>query len=177
MRIFLSLFLVSFIWSCGKNIDKGELFLPDGFSSTVFVDSLSQNIRHITVNENGDLYAKYKSLNNDNSLAAIRDNNNDGKADTILNFGKFKIKSNESNFEWAGLLETGARIRNGYLYYSSELVVYRVKLDDNLVPASEPEVIVIDDHDHEVTSILQNQLLLTEKGGYMYHSVHLQMHV
>ena len=165
MRIFLSLFLVSFIWSCGKNIDKGELFLPDGFSSTVFVDSLSQNIRHITVNENGDLYAKYKSLNNDNSLAAIRDNNNDGKADTILNFGKFKIKSNESNFEWAGLLETGARVRNGYLYYSSELVVYRVKLDDNLVPASEPEVIVIDDHDHGSHEHIAKPITFDGKGG------------
>ena len=126
MRFYLSFFFVSFLCCCEENIVQGDLFLPYGFSSTVFVVSLSQNIRHITVNENGDLYAKYKSLKDDNSLAAIRDINNDGKADKIFNFGKFKIKSNESDFEWAGLLETGARVRNGYLYYSSELVVYRV---------------------------------------------------
>ena len=85
MRALLFITFIIFSISCEKKqIDTGELFLPDGFSSKVFVDSLSQNIRHITVNSNGDLYAKYKSLYDNNSLAAIRDNDNDGIADSIF---------------------------------------------------------------------------------------------
>ena len=104
MRALLYITFIIFSISCEKQIDAGELFLPDGFSSKVFVDSLSQNIRHITVNTNGDLYAKYKSLHNNNSLAAIRDNDNDGIADSISHFGKFKIESKKNNFKWASLL-------------------------------------------------------------------------
>ena len=62
-------------------------------------------------------------------------------------------------------METGARIRNGYLYYSSELVVYRVKLDENLVPKSKPEVIVIDDHDHGSHEHIAKPIAFDGKGG------------
>ena len=165
MKYLIHFFLALILLNCEKKIDTGELFLPNGFSSSVFVDSLAQNIRHLSVNSNGDLYAKYKSIYNDNSLIAIRDNNNDGIADTISSFGKFRINSKKSNFEWAGLLETGARIRNGYLYYSSELVVYRVKLDENLVPTSKPEVIVIDDHDHGAHEHIAKPITFDGKGG------------
>ncbi len=165
MRLFLALSLIIFSCSCEKKIDSGELFLPNGFSSTVFVDSLKQNIRHIAVNSNGDLYAKYRSLLNNKSLVAIRDFNDDGIADTISNFGEYNLATNSKDYEWAGSLETGARIRNGYLYYSSELVVYRVKLDENLVPSSKPEIIVVDDHEHGSHEHIAKPITFDGKGG------------
>ena len=117
--------------------DNGGLFLPDGFGALVVADSIGP-ARHLAVNDNGDIYVKLKIPDGRLGNVALRDNNNDGRADIIQRFGEYP---NDGPFA------TEMRIHNGYLYFSSELVVYRQKLSSSqLIPEGKPEVIVIDRH-------------------------------
>lgn len=119
--------------------DNGGLFLPDGFGAIVVVDSLKGRARHIAVNDNGDIYVKARFPDEGGNIA-LRDTSGDGKADIIRPFGDYKAD---------GTYGTAMRIYNGYLYYSSQLVVYRSKLTPGkLIPDSEIEVILTDDHTH-----------------------------
>ena len=118
---------------------NGGLFLPDGFEAVVVVDSLKGRARHIAVNDNGDIYVKARFPREGGNIA-LRDTTGDGKADIIQPFGDYKAD---------GTYGTAMRIYNGYLYYSSQLVVYRSKLQPGrLVPDSDIEVILTDDHAH-----------------------------
>lgn len=117
--------------------DDGGLFLPDGFRALVVADSTGPT-RHIAVNDNGDIYAKLRIPNGDAGNVAIRDSNGDGRADIIKRFG---------NYPNDGTFATEMRIHNGYLYYSSEQVVYRQELSsDELIPSGQPEIIMMDHH-------------------------------
>jgi glucose/arabinose dehydrogenase/cytochrome c553 len=120
--------------------DNGGLFLPGGFEALVVADSTGR-ARHIAVNDNGDIYVKLRSSpEGEPGNVALRDTNGDGKADVIERFGIYKNGGN---------LAVGMRIHNGYLYYSSTGVVYRQKLTPGkLVPDSDIEVMVTDDHAH-----------------------------
>jgi glucose/arabinose dehydrogenase/cytochrome c553 len=69
---------------------------------------------------------------------ALRDEDGDGKADIIQPFGKYVND---------GIFATGMRIYNGYLYYSTEKVVYRQKIDNDLVPTSKQEIVLMDESD------------------------------
>jgi len=92
----------------------------------------------MAVAENGDVYVKLKVITTQPGSVALRDTNNDGHADIIQPFGGY---SNDGSFA------TEMRIHNGYLYFSTELVVYRQKLTPpSLVPTEQPEVILTDDH-------------------------------
>ena len=118
---------------------NGGLFLPDGFEAVVVVDSLKGRARHIAVNDNGDIYVKARFPKEGGNIA-LRDTTGDGRADIIQPFGDYKAD---------GTYGTAMRIYKGYLYYSSQLVVYRSKLKPGqLVPDSEIEVILTDDHAH-----------------------------
>ena len=113
------------------------------------------------VKNNGDLYVKFRRQSDAGVLAAIRDINKDGKADSIVKFGKYHTPQR-------GSYSTSARIYNGYLYYSSQLTIYRVKLDHNhLVPKSSPEIIVIDDHEHGSHEHIGKPLAFDDEG-YIY---------
>ena len=117
--------------------DNGGIFLPDGFGALVVADSVGPT-RHLAVNSNGDIYVKLRLVDGDSGNVALRDTNADGKADILQRFGDY---ANDGTFA------TEMRIHNGYLYFSSELVVYRQKLvPDKLIPDSELEVIVVDHH-------------------------------
>lgn len=119
--------------------DNGGLFLPEGFEAIVVVDSLKGRARHIAVNDNGDIYVKARFPKEGGNIA-LRDTTGDGKADIIQQFGDYKAD---------GTYGTAMRIYKGYLYYSSQLVVYRSKLKPGqLVPDSEIETILTDDHAH-----------------------------
>ena len=85
--------LVLFItlFGCQKKSNKGELFLPEGFVSTVYVDSIAETVRHMTVNDNGDLYVKFKRSSEAGVLAAIRDADKDGVVDSLVKFGSYHI--------------------------------------------------------------------------------------
>ena len=117
--------------------DNGGLILPDGFGALVVADSVGPT-RHIAVNNNGDIYAKLRIIEGDKGNVAMRDTTGDGKVDIQIRFG---------NYPNDGSFATEMRIHDGYLYFSTELVIYRQKLSaNNLLPIGNPEAIVIDHH-------------------------------
>ena len=117
--------------------DNGGLILPKGFGALVVADSVGP-ARHLAVNTNGDIYIKLRIDTGDKGNMALRDIDGDGKADIFKRFGDYP---NDGRFA------TEMKIHNDYLYYSSELVVYRQKLDPtNLIPKGKPEVIMVDEY-------------------------------
>jgi glucose/arabinose dehydrogenase len=109
--------------------DATVISLPKGFQATVFHPGLGP-ARHMAVRDNGDLYvARSFRLNApqfgmqaaNGAIVAMRDNNGDGVADVVEPFGPIDIT-------------TEVRIHDGWLYYSSDVSVWRIPLDDQLVP-------------------------------------------
>tara|TARA_B100000609_G_scaffold4855_1_gene3765 strand:- start:2752 stop:4161 length:1410 start_codon:yes stop_codon:yes gene_type:complete len=114
---------------------NGGLILPGGFGSLVVTEGVGPS-RHLAINNNGDIYVKLRTATGRNGNVALRDTNGDGKADIIERFGDYP---NDGKFG------TEMKINEGYLYFSSELVVYRQKLSENqLIPIGKPEIIVVD---------------------------------
>jgi len=154
----LFLFLLATIIGCKSPTTQPPLFLPQGFEATVFVDSIAETVRHMAVNKNGDLYAKFKRPSEAGVMAAIRDLNNDGVADSLVKFGEYHIPQR-------GSYSTAARIYKGFLYFSSQLTVYRIKLDEeNLVPTGTAEIIVHDDHAHGSHEHIGKPIAFDEEG-------------
>lgn len=132
------------LFQCSKNKenplppgdpDNGGLILPGGFEAVVVVDSIG-SARHLTVNDNGDIYIKMRFAHEEGENMALRDTNNDGKADIIKRFGVFDKDSHYG---------TAMRIYKGYLYFSTASKVIRQKLTPGeLIPESEPEVMLTD---------------------------------
>ncbi|WP_310587711.1 PQQ-dependent sugar dehydrogenase [Dyadobacter fanqingshengii] len=138
--------------------DNGGLATPEGFETLVVADSTGL-ARHIVVNENGDIYIKlrYFGKGQQGGTVALRDTNRDGKADIIKNFGNYPDQSSLAN---------GITIRNGYLYFSSSLFVYRSKLiPGQLLPDSTVEVILKDDHEHGTHWHITKPMAFDDKGN------------
>lgn len=140
--------------------ENGGLFLPDGFEATVVVDSLPGRARQLTINENGDLYVKARFVRKKGeSVIALRDTNGDGRADIMKTFG---------GLERERAYGTGIRVYNNYLYFTSELYVYRYKLKPGqLVPDSPLEVVLTDDHKHGLHEHIAKPITF-DKQGHMY---------
>jgi len=120
--------------------DNGGLFLPGDFESVVVVDSIG-SARHLAVNDNGDIYVKLRNVYPDGGNVALRDENNDGKADIIKRFSVYT-----DSFGYG----TAMRIHDGYLYYSSTGDVFRCKLrPGKLLPDTNAELILTDDFRHD----------------------------
>ncbi|MBS1669606.1 MAG: PQQ-dependent sugar dehydrogenase [Bacteroidetes bacterium] len=137
-----TIFIALFFIQCKEKFphgdpDNGGLFLPKGFEAEVVVDSLKGAARHLAVNSNGDIYVKTRIVKGHQGvIAALRDKDNDGKADRIEYFDDYPDNSSYG---------TGMRIYNGYLYFSSITTVYRQKLTDgDLVPDSKVETVLTD---------------------------------
>lgn len=108
-------------------INNAGINLPDGFGAIITADTLGRG-RHIAVNENGDLYVKLRKMKNGHGVLALRDSDGDGIMDLEKGF-----------MPYGG---SGIAIHNGYIYCSSDSVIYRYKLkQDELVPSSNPELI------------------------------------
>jgi glucose/arabinose dehydrogenase len=106
---------------------NGGITLPGGFSALVVADNVGRG-RHIVVNANGDIYVSLEQKNNNGGIAALRDNDSDGKADVIEYFG-----------DYTG---TGIGINKGHLYFGSDFEVLRYRLNENeLLPVLQPEFI------------------------------------
>ena len=137
----LSLSIILFFAQCKGKLpsgdpDNGGLFLPDNFEAVVVVDSLKGRARHLAVNTNGDIYVKLRFPDSLGGNAALRDNNNDGKADIIKTFDDYEDKNQYG---------TEMRIRDGYLYFSSVQNIFRQKLTPGkLVPESKMELLLTD---------------------------------
>ncbi len=131
------------LFDCSNNQQTPELFLPKGFTARVFVDSLVTGVRHISVSENGIVYAKLKRPSTQGSVVMLIDQNKDGKADSISIVG-------HHGEQQRGNYSTASHIYNGYLYFSSQLRVYRQKLDSvTQLPIEGIETVLIDDHPHQ----------------------------
>lgn len=108
--------------------NNGGLELPKGFQAVVVAENVGP-ARHITVRDNGDIYVALSEKQQEGGIAALRDTNDDGVADQTEYFG-----------EHTG---TGIDIREGYLYRSSDLEVFRYPLpNEGLAPTAQPETIV-----------------------------------
>jgi hypothetical protein len=113
-----------------------DIRVPDGFRATVFHPGLG-SARHLAVRGNGDVYVarpfqlEIKMFSQKavyGALVALRDTKADGVADVVRDFGPTDIT-------------TEVLIYKDYLYFSSDRVVYRLKLGDDLVPPGVPEPI------------------------------------
>ena len=140
--------------------DNGGLFLPGDFEAVVVADSLG-GARHLAVNDNGDIYVKLRASYPDGSNVAMRDENNDGKADIIKKFSTYIDPYGYG---------TAMRIYNGYLYYSSSGDVYRCKLrPGKLLPDTNSELILTDDFKHDVHGFNHTAKPITfDDKGNMY---------
>jgi glucose/arabinose dehydrogenase len=126
--------------------DNGGITLPAGFCATVFADSIG-HARDIAVGDNGNVYVNTWSGPYYNGpthpggfLVALRDTNNDGKADVIKRFGPEGGQNNGGG--------TGVALYKGALYAeegnttSKRIVRYAVSTDSMTPTAAKGDVIV-----------------------------------
>jgi glucose/arabinose dehydrogenase len=129
------------------NAENAGLKLPAGFKADVIADNLG-TARHIAVTPQGDIFVKinYNARRNKDAKGIVVLHDNGG--------GTATVKTSFGNF--AG---TGVYIKNGYLYASSDVDVFRYKLNDKneVIDPDKPERIVtglISRHEHEAKAIL-----------------------
>lgn len=116
-----------------------SLSLPNGFRATVFADTVGQ-ARHLTTRPNGDVYVNTwrspydttRRVPSGGFLVALRDTNQDGKADQIRRFG-----------DEGGSGGTGIAFYRDAIYAEAgpDIVRYRLPAGQ-LVPTAAPDTIV-----------------------------------
>lgn len=152
---------LQFFLGCSPSGQDGGLFLPEGFSSVVVIDSIAETVRHMDVTDDNILYAKLRNAHENASVIALKDTNEDGYSDITERFGG---KNQRAKWSYA----TAMRIYNGYIYYSSDLVVYRHKLKPGtLIPEGDAEIVMTDDHEHGKHEHIGKPIAFDNKG-YMY---------
>ncbi len=110
-----------------EGADTG-ITLPEGFSATVFADDIGP-VRHIAVRDDGTVYGMLYRQSGEGGIVALRDEDGDGKADVTRYFGAGE--------------GSGIGIHDGYLYFSSNIAVFRYKLaDGEMVPSAAPETVI-----------------------------------
>lgn len=122
--------------------DNAGLKLPAGFKVVTVANDVGAP-RHIAIRDNGDIYVALNARRNNGCIAALRDTNDDGKADVIKYFGNLGRG-------------TGMRIHNGYLYYGSDTAVVRYKLNPHsLLPDTAAQLMISlpVQHEHEAKSL------------------------
>ena len=162
----IMVFLVGVICQCQPadslppaDADNAGLLLPDNFEALAVVDSLGPT-RHLVVNENGDIYVRLSYAKDGKGTIALRDLDQDGKADSIVHFGDYMND---------GRTATGITIHNGYLYASSRKRIYRTKLKPGeLVPSAETELVLTDTDPNVMTNWHTTKPLAFDDQGYMY---------
>ncbi len=144
----LSIGLILITTACNGNIVSNEISLdtnrlvtltppkpdvsitvPSHFTASVFAAGLGK-ARHITVTPTGFIYVKLASSKKGNTIVRLKDQNGDGVADEEFDFGSFK--------------GTGIKVKDGWLYASSDEEIYRFKLnsDGTVTNPDQPEKIV-----------------------------------
>ena len=117
---------------------KAPIILPAGFSATIIADSLGA-IRHLVVNNQGNIYVKLNSLKNSNGkgIYFLTDTNHDGKMEKKTAFANYP--------------GTGIKINGQYLYSTSNSGVFRYKLNSKgeVTNPDNPELLVKGLADHK----------------------------
>ena len=103
------------------------LTLPEGFYAAAIAENLG-GTRHLVVTHDNDIYVHLAGLKNGKGIVVLH-----------VDGDKAVVKTSFGNF--AG---TGIRIKNGYLYASSDHAVFRYKLNnkDEVIDPEHPETIV-----------------------------------
>ena len=113
-------------FQCDK--DNGGISLPEGFCAGVVADNLGI-IRHLAIHESGKIFATQRHRNlNVGGLLLLEDTDNDGKMDVIQRL------SDEPGM--------GVRIHKDYLYFASDVRMYRYPLTEGKVQADSAEIII-----------------------------------
>lgn len=158
---------ITFITSCGEknqpgrnriqllpDKNNGGITLPENFGAMVVVDTLGRG-RHIVVNKNGDIYVHLRRLSHEGKgIVALRDVNNDGRADHIEGFSE--------------ITGTGIELHKEYLYFSSRTEVFRAKFEkDELIPSGPIDTLV---HLVDGTGHMEKPFTFDSKGN-MYVNI------
>ncbi len=159
IRNFIFVLIASMlVVQCENEPENGGLFLPENFEAVVVIDGISESARHLAVDDDKNIYVNLKKSKK-YAIAALQDTDNDDKIDIVE---KIKVRGESRNYS------TAMKIHKGYLYFSSELAVYRFKLKPNsLLPEGEVEVVLIDDHEHGMHEHIGKPIAFDNKG-YMY---------
>ncbi|MFW6094039.1 MAG: PQQ-dependent sugar dehydrogenase [Pseudomonadota bacterium] len=120
--------LLAILAACGEitaeDAEPGRVRAPEGFRVTVFHPGVGARLRHLAVRENGDVLGARR----DGILVGLRDEDGDGRADRVA--------------ERRLPITTGVALWGGYLYFSDDVSVRRLALDEALIPEGEPELVV-----------------------------------
>lgn len=102
---------------------------PEGFSVAEVGSDLGA-VRHLTISENGDIYANRSVLKDGKAIVLLRDTDKDGTMEVKQQFGEVP--------------GTGILTNGNYLYTSSNTGVYRYKLNGGheIIDTGTPEKIV-----------------------------------
>jgi len=126
--------------------DNGGITLPDGFCATIFADTLG-HARHLVAAPTGAVYVNTWSgsyysgpTHAGGFLVALRDTNNDGKADIIKRFGPTASENNGGG--------TGIGLFSGGLYAeegdsSAKRIVRYAISTDSMTPSGTGSQIVV----------------------------------
>jgi len=129
------------------------LILPAGFHATVVAEGVGP-VRHMAVRGN-DIYVSTRHGPNAPSVGII-----------AIRMGADHKAVDTKHI--AGIDQgTGIKVYNGYLYAATGTGVSRIKLDENLVPAGQPEVIVdgLAATNHPITFDGRGNLYVSVDGG------------
>ena len=135
--------------------DNGGLTLPQGFCAGIVADNLGF-IRHLSVNENGDIYIALRNRRlNLGGILALRDINNDGKMDQI-----------EKVSDIPGI---ALSIQKEYLYFASDTDIYRFKLNTgSLIPVAPPDILV---QDMPTQGLHAGKTFTIDNSGWIYVNI------
>jgi glucose/arabinose dehydrogenase len=146
------------IFKLGTPKSDVSLSIPNRFTANVFAAGLGK-ARHITVTPSGYIYVKLASSKNGNTIVRLKDKNSDGVADEEMDFGTFK--------------GTGIKVKNGWLYASSDEEVYRFKLnsDGTVANPDQPEKIITGlisrgEHEAKAFTLDNNGNIYVNIGAY-----------
>ena len=159
--------------SAACTADNGGLKLPDGFCATVFADNIG-HARHIAVSSNGDVYVNTWSGRYYNTpapaggfIVALRDTNNDGKADITKRFGPDSAHGNAGG--------TGIGIYNAQLYAeesgasAGRIVRYAISTDSMTATAASQTIVsglpLAGDHPMHPFAIAQSGEIYINSGS------------
>jgi len=137
----------------GSDEVNAGLTLPEKFKATAIAENLG-SARHLAVTPQGDIYVHLGALKDGKGIVVLHD---DGD--------KAAIKSSFGSFSG-----TGIRIKNGYLYASSDSEVFRYKLNDKgeVIAPETPEKIVgnlVTKRSHKPKAIA------LDNNGYLYVNI------